>query len=254
MSASKPLEEALKLAFRAYCEAVATTNPATTRHGTTGWTGANMSAMYCPFCGAECTFGHIPDRTLSPVELDELCPNGCMKMAPQVTLRVGDAVEGGTIATFQADGKPLLRVDTRTLSWNEIQQLAAKQMAPVPMGATEDMPGHGCYTMPPDADPYRFEASLQYGVPYEEVTQAQRDAIKSQRFGELYGVGAAAIKRAMEPLAAGDRVRRLPLEVYQSEGVIEDFRSSGVGRPLALVRFAQASYSVLVNQDELVRV
>ena len=58
----------------------------------------------------------------------------------------------------------------------------------------------------------------------------------------------------MEPLAAGDRVRRLPLEVYQSAGVIETFRSSGVGRPLALVRFAQASYSVLVNQDELVRV
>lgn len=164
MSASKPLEEALKLAFRAYCEAVATTNPATTRHGTTGWTGANMSAMYCPFCGAECS-------TLSPVELDELCPNGCMKMAPQVTLRVGDAVEGGTIATFQADGKPLVR-DTRTIS----------------------------------------------------------------------------------SLAVGMRVRRLPREVYQSEGVIETFRSSGVGRPLALVRFAQASYSVLVNQDELVRV
>ena len=177
-------------------------------------------------------------------------------------------------------------VGTRTLSWNEIQQLAAKQMAPIPGGATEDMPGHGCYAMPPGADPYRFEAALdavererrlelagfepvdpdelgtlrrlrQYGVPYEEVTQAQRAAIKSQRFGELYGVRAAAIKRSMEPLAVGDRVRRLPLEVYQSEGVIEEFREVAACsrcKPLALVRFAQASYSVLVNQDELVRV
>lgn len=159
---------ALKLAFRAYCADVATTNPATARHGTTGWTGANMSAMYCPFCGDECTFGHSPDRTLSPVELDELCPNGCMKMPPQVTLRTGDVVDGGTIATFQADGTPIVR--------------------PEPA------------------------------------------------------------------LAVHDRVRRLPLDVYQSEGVVESFRSTGHGRPLALVRFAQASYPVLVHQDELVKV
>lgn len=109
-----PLGMALKQAFRAYCADMGTMNPA-----------YRAREMYCPFCGEACRLStprvrktydteagvteHIlEEEVVTPP--DELCHNGCMKLPPQVTLHAGDAVDGGIIATFNADGTPQVKV------------------------------------------------------------------------------------------------------------------------------------------------
>ena len=110
---ANPLGVNLKLAFRAYCADLGTMDPF-----------FRAGELYCPFCGDTCKLSTPPpacgcergckmcqdgpeEELLTPP--DELCPNGCMKMPPQVTLRAGDTVDGGTIATFNADGTPQVK-------------------------------------------------------------------------------------------------------------------------------------------------
>ena len=110
---ANPLGVNLKLAFRAYCADLGTMDPF-----------FRAGELYCPFCGDTCKLSTPPpacgcergckmcqdgpeEELLTPP--DELGPNGCMKMPPQVTLRAGDTVDGGTIATFNADGTPQVK-------------------------------------------------------------------------------------------------------------------------------------------------